>query len=288
MQTALSSQNLTIIINHFGAELCSILDKNQTEFMWQAQSEWQRYSPVLFPIVGKLKNNTYSFKNNTYELKQHGFARDIIFTLISSTKNACTFELKSSSETKKNYPFDFTFQIHYELIKNKLTISYSVNNPSQNQLYFSVGAHPAFSCQLNGNDTLEDYYLKFEKPKFIMSALNDGLIRDEKIDLEIYKNKLLLYTNLFDNDALVFGNSQINKVSLCSIIGNQKVTLESKNWPYFGIWTKKNSNKFICFEPWYCIADSETNGGSFENKKGIISLNPQSNFSCSYSITINS
>ena len=288
MQTVITSQQLTATINHFGAELCSIKDENETEFIWQAKNEWQRYSPVLFPIVGKLKNGTYTFNNYTYELGQHGFARDIIFTVISSTQNTCTFELKSSSETKKNYPFDFSFQIHYVLVKDKLTITYCVTNPSQTQLYFSVGAHPAFSCQLNGDDTLEDYYLKFEKQKFLMSELNDGLIRDEKIGLEIYKNKLLLTTDLFDNDALVFENAQIDKVSLCSINGNQIITLESKDWPYFGIWTKKNCNKFICLEPWYGIADSETAEGNLQTKKGIISLNPHTNFTCNYSITITS
>ena len=248
MQSTLTSAILSVKINHFGAEICSIKNKQQTEFIWQADEEWKRYAPVLFPIVGKLKNDDYNFDTINYKLTQHGFARDCTFTLISSNQNTCTFELKSSPKLKINYPFDFVFQIQYKLIDNKLTVSYSVINPSNSLLYFSIGAHPAFSCQLNGNDTLNNYYLKFEASNFVFTQLNNGLRTNQKLKLNIPKNKLLLSTNWFDNDALVFENSQINKISLCSLIGNQKITIDCINWPYFGIWAKKQCNKFICLE----------------------------------------
>ncbi len=288
MQTSIASNTIDVTINHFGAELCSIKDKNETEFIWQAGVEWKRHAPILFPIVGKLKNDSFSYNAVNFQLSQHGFARDCIFNLIFSNEFSCTFELVSSPQTKNNYPFDFVFQVNYLLIENKLTITYSVTNTSQNQMYFSVGAHPAFSCELNGNDTLNDYYLKFEKSNFLLSELNNGIRTIDKSKLTIYKNKLLLSPDWFDNDALVFENSQINKVTLCSLIGNQKITLECKDWPYFGIWTKKNCDKFICLEPWHGIADSEMTDGTLETKNGIISLDSQGNFSCNYSITLNS
>lgn len=288
METLIKSSSLTLVINSLGAEITSIKDNNQTEYIWQAGSEWSRYAPVLFPIVGRLKNNAFSFNNQNYHLSQHGFARDSLFNLISSNESSCVYELKSSDETKKNYPFDFNFNIKYELLKNKLIVSYFITNPSNKPLYYSVGAHPAFSCQLNGNDTIDDYYLEFDKSKFLLSELKDGLICEGKTKLEVSKKKLLLSSALFDNDALVFEDAQINKLSLCSIIGHQKITLECKNWPFFGIWTKKKCDKFICLEPWYGITDSENSTGNFQEKKGIIVLNPQTNFSCNYSITINS
>jgi len=286
MQTVISSQQLTVTINHFGAEVCSIINNSKTEFIWQAENEWQKHAPVLFPIVGKLKNDYFQYEEKIYNLSQHGFARNIIFNLISSTENSCTFELLSSLETKNNYPFDFIFQINYEVIKNKLFVIYTVSNPSPHQLYFSLGAHPAFSCQLNGNDTIGDYYLKFEKSDFMLSELNSGLRTINKSNFNISKNKLLLSTDLFNNDALIFENSQINKISLCSLAGNQKITLECNNWPYFGIWSKQNCNKFICLEPWYGIADSELSDGDFKSKQGIISLEQFKFFLCKYSITI--
>ncbi|MDX2171837.1 MAG: aldose 1-epimerase family protein [Bacteroidota bacterium] len=288
MQTIIKSSSLTLAINDLGAEITSIKDNNQTEYIWQAGSEWKRHAPVLFPIVGKLKDNTYNFKDKSYHLTQHGFARDLAFNLISSNESSCVYQLKSSDETKENYPFDFRFTIKYMLLKNKVVISYSITNPSNEQLYFSVGAHPAFNCQLNGNDTLNDYYLEFDKSIFWLSELKEGLICEGNTKLELGEKKLVLSSELFNNDALVFKNNQINKLSLCSIIGHQKITLECKNWPFFGIWTKKNCDKFICLEPWYGITDSENSTGNFQEKKGIISLNPQTNFSCNYSITINS
>ena len=287
MKTVISSQLLSVTINHFGAEICSIKYIQQTEVIWQADDEWKRHAPVLFPIVGKLKNDTYQYNDNTYKLSQHGFARDIVFNLIFSNESSCTFELVSSNETKINYPFDFILQIKYELIENKLTVSYSVTNPSSSILYFSIGAHPAFSCQLNGNDTLNDYYLKFEKSDFVLTQLNNGLRTNQKSKLNISKNKLLLSTDWFDNDALVFENSQINKISLCSLIGHQKITINCNNWPYFGIWAKKDCDKFICLEPWYGIADNENTDTNLKTKDGILTLNSLSTFNCSYAITIN-
>ncbi len=287
MQSTLTSSILSVKINHFGAEICSIKNKQQTEFIWQADEEWKRHAPVLFPIVGKLKNDIYSFNTTNYKLTQHGFARDYIFKLISSSQNTCTFELKSSPESKINYPFDFIFQIQYKLIENKLTVSYLVINPSNSLLYFSIGAHPAFSCQLNGNDTLNDYYLKFETSDFVLAQLNNGLRTNHKSKLNVPKNKLVLSTDWFDNDALVFENSQINKISLCSLIGNQKITMDCNNWPYFGIWAKKQCHKFICLEPWYGIADNENTNTNLKTKDGILTLNGLSTFNCSYAITIN-
>jgi len=282
MQTKLKSSSLLITINSLGAEISSIKDNNNFEYIWQAESEWKRHTPVLFPIVGKLKNNEYFFQNKNYNLSQHGFARDLNFNLIATSENTCTYELNSTFETKKNYPFDFSFQITYCLIENKLTVNYKVINLSIQKLFFSVGAHPAFNCNFN------NFYLEFEKSDFLITELENGLRKNLRKELALSDNKLPLSKSLFDDDALVFEASQINKVSLCSKSNNQKITLECDNWPYFGIWSKKDCDKFICLEPWFGIADREDTNSNFERKDGINSLNPNDIFSCEYAITINS
>ena len=158
----LKSEYLSVKFKTRGAELCSVKNKNGTEFIWQANPDvWPRHAPVLFPIVGKLINNKYEYNNKTYELGQHGFARDLDFELIEKTDTLCCFELKTTHLTLSKYPFDFSLRIIYELRENVLITTYHINNPSENILPFSIGEHPGFMCLLLPGENFEDYYLEF-------------------------------------------------------------------------------------------------------------------------------
>lgn len=288
MEVVLTSPQLKATINSFGAELCSVKNNEGLEFIWQANKTiWARHAPVLFPIVGKLNNNSFVYNHKNYDLSQHGFARDLEFHLLGTTAAACTFELKSTDITKKMFPFDFVFQINYHLKQNCLTITYSVLNPSLEPIFFSVGAHPGFNCPLLSTEKAEDYYLEFEKNNFLLTQLDNGLRLNTKTDLTLTNQKLPLKKELFDNDAMVFENNQINTISLCSAKSKHKITLNCKNWPYFGIWTKKGNDNFLCLEPWFGIADTTSPTEDFSKKLGIIALRAQQQFVCEYSIEFN-
>lgn len=288
MQTPLESNSLKVLINNFGAEICSIKNNDGLEFIWQANKDvWARHAPVLFPIVGKLKDDFFIFEGNKYELPQHGFARDMVFEIIQNDSGSCTFQLKSSAETKQKFPFDFIFQINYQLVENKLITGYKVVNPSAKPLFFSLGAHPGFNCPLLPNETFEDYYLEFEKNGFVKTHLTNGLLLDTKAKSEFDNNQLHLKKELFDKDALVFENNQINSISLCSSKSNHKITLECEDWPYFGIWSKKNNQNFICLEPWYGITDKANSFNEIEKKEGVIVLAPDDTFSCEFFLIFN-
>ena len=285
MQTEIGSSSLKVIINYTGAEVCSVKNKNDLEFIWQAdKAVWARHAPVLFPIVGKLKDNFFIHEKKKYELPQHGFARDMKFELIERKENSCIFQLTSTNETKKNFPFDFVFQISYSVIENTLETHYKVINASDEAIYFSVGAHPGFNCPILPNEKFEDHYLEFETNSFSQTKLNNGLGTNEKTKLDLTNKKLFLKKEMFDNDALVFENNQINSISLCSSISKHKVTLKCQNWPYFGAWTKKGNTQFICLEPWYGIADNENATGQLIKKDGIIELAPKAVFDCHFSL----
>jgi galactose mutarotase-like enzyme len=286
MLTVLKSKQLSVYIKEHGAELSSVTNTHGLEFIWQADKEiWPRHAPVLFPIVGKLKDDCFNYNNQFYTLTQHGFARDKNFKLIQYSESDCVFELRSDAETKKNYPFDFIFQIHYQLSNQTLRTEYKVINPSLETIYFSVGAHPGFNCPLSNEETFEDYYLEFESSKYALTELNSGLRKETKHALELDQNKLPLSLELFEKDALVFENNQINNLVLASNKSNHRITLQSENWPYYGIWTKKGIRKFICLEPWQGIADAEKSSQNFLQKEGIIELDAKKEFSCSFSIT---
>lgn len=285
MKHTLTSNEISLTINSQGAELSSVKNRNGLEFIWQAKPDvWARHAPVLFPIIGKLKNNQFIFEGKTYELPQHGFARDMELSLKEKNDTSCVFELRSDANTKKVFPFDFVFQIIYILNGNKLTIKYNVKNPGSDALFFSIGAHPAFNVPLQANETFEDYYLEFEKNNYNVTILNEGLRTSSKQNLEVKDKKLFLSKNLFDRDALVFENSQIDSMALCSSKSNHKIIMHSKNFPYFGIWSKKGCTQFVCLEPWFGIADHENTNQNFSQKEGIISLNANEEFVCEFEL----
>lgn len=286
MQVNLSSTQLRAVINSGGAELSSLKNNNGIEYIWQADKTiWPRHAPVLFPIVGKLKDNSYAVNDKQYQLSQHGFARDMNFEVVSTAPGECTFRLTSDQETRKKYPFDFIFDVSYRLVENTITTEYCVKNNSEDTMLFSVGAHPGFSCPLMANESFDDYVLEFEKDRYEITSLNDGLLTATKTELRLNNKLLAISTGLFDNDALVFESNQVNKVTLRHKSGFNKITLECEGWPFFGIWSKKGCDRFVCLEPWYGIADAEDNTGDLSSKKGILSLEPGREFRASFFCT---
>lgn len=281
------NNEFTVQVKSFGAELCSVKsNKTGIEYIWQANPElWPRHAPNLFPIVGKLKDGTFQYNTKSYNLPQHGFARDKDFICVEESESKLVFELTANEESLLTYPFHFSLQIAYTLCNNSLLTEYIIFNPDNTDLYFSVGAHPAFNCPLQENECFEDYILQIpNKNELIINTLNDGLIKDQTKKIELSNNELPVAVSLFENDALVLMNKQIEAISLLSTKTNHGVSMDCKGWPFFGIWTKKQSNKYVCLEPWYGIADSETTNQEFESKNGIIKLTPYNTFTCSFNL----
>ncbi len=281
----LHSEHLSIRIKALGAELCSVKNKAGIEFIWQANpSIWARHAPVLFPVVGKLKNDAYFLNENTYQLSQHGFARDMLFDLVETDHKSCTFRLLQSTESKTKYPYDFILDIIYTLEDETLNIAYRIKNPAKQKIYFSIGAHPAFKVPFLPEEKFEDYVLSFEQKDYRKTKLQNGLISRTYENLHLKHNQLSINNRLFDEDALVFENAQIDEICLFSTKNPHKITLNCKNWPFFGIWSKKGCSEFICLEPWFGIADEIDTNQVFEHKKGIIALDAEQTFNCTYSI----
>ncbi len=281
----LSNGLLSISINSFGAELCSV-KSNDIEYIWQADPEiWARHAPNLFPIVGKLNSGIYNYQTSVYELPQHGFARDHDFICIEESEDTLIFEFTATDQTLINFPFHFSLQVSYALKNNKLITGYSVFNPDNADLYFSLGAHPAFNCPLQLNESFTDYELQFNtRQSLTIHKLKEGLILEETESVELTDHKLTLTTALFEKDALVLKSNQIEGVKLVSKKTGHGVELICKNWPYFGIWTKPGTSTFLCLEPWYGIADTVNSSGRLEDKEGIIRLKSESRFDASFTL----
>lgn len=269
-------------IKSFGAELNSLKKCDENfEYIWQANSKyWARHSPVLFPIVGRLKEDSYFYKNKKYSLSQHGFARDKEFEIVQNEADFIEFRLKSDEKSLEFYPFFFELNIGYKLDKNSLIVSYKVKNKSDEKMYFSIGAHPAFNTQVG--DFLEFENIKTTKRYFLDEK---GLIYKNQ-DLNLENSKLYLDKDLFKEDALVFNDSNIKQITLKNIENKSRVKVKFDNFPYLGIWSKPNDAPFVCIEPWFGVADEENANQKIEDKKGILSLEKEEEFFCFYIIEV--
>jgi galactose mutarotase-like enzyme len=283
----LENQLLKIAVNPIGAELDSVFHKVfELEYMWSGDSNfWGKKSPVLFPIVGSLKENTYYFEGNKYQLSRHGFARERVFILEKQDADSLLFTLQYDSETLKKYPFKFLFQIKYKLIENKLNITYIVENQSLTTMPFSVGAHPAFKIPLADDTTYEDYFLEINKQEtFGRYPLSiDGLIESKSNIFLENDSKIPLKKELFYADAVVLKDMKSTKMSIKSDKLKHGLTMDFEGFPYFGIWAAKDA-PFVCLEPWCGIADTVSTTQNIVEKEGINILEAGSVFERTWSI----
>jgi galactose mutarotase-like enzyme len=283
---SIENDQLKVIINSKGAELQSIFNKEfGIEYMWSGDAAfWGKKSPVLFPIVGTLKNDMYFYNNKSYKLSRHGFARDMGFEVADQQKESVSFFIKNNESTFKNYPFAFEFFIKYAIDNNKLTVTYTVKNIFAEEMYFSVGGHPAFKVPLAEVTTYTDYYLQFNNDESLqrwpISA--DGLIENKSLPVLTGTNVLQLTKELFSKDALVFKHPVSSVISLRSGKTNHGLDFTISGFPYLGIWAAKNAD-FVCIEPWCGIADSIDTNQQLIHKEGINKLNAGEIFERSWS-----
>jgi galactose mutarotase-like enzyme len=282
LNTTISNSILSASIKHSGAELFSLKDNQNKEYIWEGNPDfWGKHSPILFPIVGTLKNNTYTINGKEYQLPRHGFARDMEFQLIEKTENSAVFSLHSSDETLVKYPFEFELQLIYTLTENSLNIEYKVINNGNTKMPFSIGAHPAIALSEN----FENYALEFEKQESLKYyLLENDLISNKTKTLETTHNLIPLSYELFENDALIFKTLESNSLT---ILENSKpyIKVDFEDFPSLGIWTKENA-PFICIEPWLGYSDTAENSGDLFEKEGILVLNANQTFNSKFSIKI--
>ncbi|MEJ5994693.1 aldose 1-epimerase family protein [Pedobacter sp. Du54] len=287
MDIYIENEHLRVSFSSKGAELQHITGiDSETEYLWSGDAKhWPKFSPVLFPIIGALKENSYQFEGETYVLPRHGFARDMDFEVEKISDLEILFILKSTPETLKDYPFEFKLGLRYKLTKATVCCTYEISNPSPKELLFSIGGHPAFAAPLNRQGKYTDYYLQFNADdKLTYHEIEDNLISDKTITLNLDDKKLFLKHQLFYNDALVIKNLKSNSISLMNTKNYNGINFKFENFPYFGIWAAKDA-EFICLEPWCGIADSINHNQQLKDKEGIIVLEPHGEWQRSWEVT---
>lgn len=289
----LENEELIVRIKNEGAELTSVMDqKSQYEFIWQGDEKyWGRHAPVLFPIVGRLKDHQYEYKGKVYQMPQHGFARDQVFELEDSNANSALFSLTYDQASLEKYPFQFKLFIRYLLNGNSLTIDYEIVNLSDSEtMYYSIGGHPAFNVsQINRENQVDFDEVFFEiypdRSYKKIPISQEGYTQLHNIE-QVESERHQLKREDFKEDALVYEISNQSEVILRDEIENVEIRVKPNRMGYLGIWSPyPKEAPFICLEPWTGFADSEKATGKLEEKNEISFLDVNEKMNHEYTIT---
>ncbi len=279
----LKNEQLTIKVAELGAELQSVMDAEDREYMWQAGEQWPRHSPILFPLVCSVNDNSYMVDGQEYHLPRHGFARDKEFTVISQSENKVTLALHDNEETLKVYPFRFNLAITYRLEDNKVHVIWHVENTDTKEIHFQIGGHPAFnlpSGKMEGIIKLDN-----EEPMDALKSYADGSHDMVEVPLEADMGILEINNSFFRNDSVKIHKSQTRRAMLMDTNGEPAVTVDYKT-PVCAFWSPFDKHApFVCIEPWYGIGDPRGWKGEFKDKPLMNHLQPGASFMSKYTIT---
>ena len=288
MLYTIENEKIKLTVADHGAEIKSLIRKaDGRELMWQADGAfWARTSPVLFPLVGNYYGKKSIYAGKTYEMGQHGFARDMDFTLVSQTADELVFTLKDNEETKEKYPFSFILTLSYKITDGTVNVGWQVENPNDSKMYFSIGGHPAFNCDL------DTWTLRFEKAgqvndavtAFIISSDGSGCLGDEKEKLALDNGILHMSDELFSRDALIIEDRQSDQVTLVNPEGVDQLSVKF-DAPLFGVWSPVGKHApFVCIEPWYGRCDRVGFNQKLEEREYGNTLEAGEVFKTSYDI----
>jgi galactose mutarotase-like enzyme len=270
----LENDFLSATVHPKGAELQTLCRKdNGLAYLWKGDpAYWGKHSPILFPIVGSLKENQYYFDGKAYTLPRHGFARDKTFEAIAVSSTEALFTLTEDTDTLAVYPFPFVLEVHYRLEGPLLEVRYIVRNPAKAPMYFSLGAHPAFAVPLVEGDQYGDYALSFShKETAGRWGLINGLLKNVPTPFLSNTQQILLYDGLFAEDALVFKGLRSDYVTLTGNNTPHGLRMRIGGWPDLGIWAAPGA-PFVCIEPWQGHADFVNHDQELIHKEGVVAL----------------
>lgn len=282
----LKADALEIQVRTLGAELQSIRTTDGFEYLWQGDpAYWTGRSYILFPIIGGLPDETYTWEGKSYHMGSHGFARKTEFALAERTENSLTFQISDTEETRAQYPFSFDFQVIYTIKGNVLTEGFRVVNKGEGVMPFSVGGHPGFNCPMDEGKEYGDYTVRFDQPETVTRRLKaNKLLTGETLPFLQNESEKQLSHEWFKRDAVILHGLKSSRVSLSA--GGRKVEMDFAGFPDFGIWSSANDGPYVCFEPWFGVDSTAGDSGRFEDKEGMVLLPAGETFEAAFHMTL--
>ena len=271
-----------------GAELKELVCDG-INYIWCSDPKyWDFSAPVLFPIIGKLKDLETTIKGKKYSMPQHGLLRHMEFNKKEETSNSVSFECMYDEKQLDKYPFKFKVIITYTVLNNALKTEFKVINVDKDEIYFNIGGHPGINCPLYDGEKFEDYTIyfetgeKFESPKVMMNAT---LNFDEPVLGYNELHRLNLKKEMFYIDTIIIKDVKSRRVDLVNKSG-KGVRFSFDGFKNFAIWTPHNDAPFICLEPWQGYNDLYNTKGTYEEKANLVFLNKDEEYTCSYTIEL--
>ncbi len=289
MLSTLKNDRLTVTVSSCGAELQSIVSADGVSYLWDGHAPyWNRRSPVLFPIIGALRNNAATSAQGDIRLAKHGFCRSAPFEVVSESETSVTYRYTDNEETRNAYPYAFEFCVTHTLCDDTLKTTYTVTNTGEHTLPFCVGGHPAFNVPLTEGEAFTDYAVEFEQEETAdcpLIDMNTCLIADATYNRLLTNEKSFRLNHvLFRGDALVFENLKSKRVKLVSLKSGRGVEMDIGNFPVFAVWTMVDDQPFVCFEPWHGGATRDSEDDVFEHKNHMVKALPGSTHEFSFSV----
>ncbi len=278
----IKNENLTCSITEIGAEIKSLI-KDGTEYMWGADPAfWGKTAPILFPMVGSTKDNTYILDGKTYNMKKHGFLILKEFTVESVTDSSVTMLYKHNDETLAMYPYEFEFRAIFTLIGSSLKVEYKVNNLTDKTMYCSVGGHEAYATP----GGVEDYDIVFPYKEDLDTVMLEGpLVTDETMTLAKNTEFLSIYEKYFAIDTLIFKNLKSREVVLRNRKTERTVKVEYPDCDYIAFWHEPGG-EFLCIEPWSALPDNAKTDHDLTKKESIVKIEANGAYSNIHVITV--
>ena len=283
MNISISNDQIQMQISTLGAQPNSIVYQG-IQYLWQGTEDtWPEHAPVLFPVVGRCLNNQIEVNGRRYPMPQHGFAKDMEFTIAEKGEDFVTFLLASNEETLKMYPYSFRFYVSYQLKGKKIITSFRIENISHQEMFFGIGGHPGYCCPLNGEGDFTDWVLAFNEdvPLYSIPVTPEGVIRapqndEQKIRIDHKKGIVPLKKELFIPDAMIFENLKSKTVTIRHKNQEKGVQVDFSEFDTLAIWTLTPENaQYVCIEPWHGMAHVDGESYALKEKKGIQSLLPE-------------
>lgn len=291
MTVTLTNDQLSVLIDDLGAQLCSVKNAAGVEYIWQADpAVWGRHAPLLFPVIGRLQDSCYTLNGQPWKISSHGFARDSRFTLSEYTGTKAVFTLSDSEETKKVYPFSFLLTVIYELIGNDLKKTCTVYNRSETTMYFELGGHDGFVAPLAPGQTMSDCAIHIPgcEESITPYGMNEAAMLTPKGDsITLENGRIPLKPSTYGLDTIILDVPEAHKAILVDKEDKPLVSLHFPDFPYLGLWTmdKEFDTNYVCIEPWSTLPDGTFVGRGLEEKAGIRTLEPGQSTDLTYTTT---
>ena len=279
MTVTLKNHRLTVRIEEMGAQLCSVKDPAGREYIWQADPEiWGRHAPLLFPVIGRLKDGKYTVHGREYAISIHGFARGSLFSVAEQGETRAVFRLEHSEQTLQAWPFPFALTVTYQLEENRLHKSVRVENSGEETMFYELGGHDGFVAPLEPGEVMDDYAIVIPGLEQLTPYGMDEqlMVTPPTLTYPLQNGRIPLKPSAYQLDTIILGDLPQSRACLVDRQGRARVTLDFPGFPYLGLWTqgREEDTNYVCIEPWSTLPDAVFVGRGLEDKRGIRTLQP--------------